>query len=319
MAYYTHRVEIVRLKIEPHPNAEKLDIARIFSFTCCVGKDQFKDGDLAAYIQPDSVVESMRPEFEFLKGHERIRVRRLRGVVSMGLVMPCPEGMAEGDDAAEFYGVTHYEPGMVHSVSDEMEPPPVGIYVPKYDVESMYRFRSLFRDGEDVVATEKIHGANARFMFHDDRMWAGSRGEWKKPSEGNLWWRTLASHSWIEEYCRSFPCDVIYGEVFGNVQSLKYGAMGNQVFFRAFDILRNDEWLNYDTFADMLSGLYRVPNIYRGPFDFDVLVKLADGKSTLADHMREGIVVRPLVERRDDHIGRVQFKLVSNEYLEKTK
>jgi RNA ligase (TIGR02306 family) len=317
MPDYTHRVEIVKLKIENHPNADKLQIARIFSFTCCVGKEQFQDGDLAAYIQPDSVVDSTRPEFDFLKGHERIRVRRLRGVVSMGLVMPCPEGMVEGDDAAEFYGVTHYEPGMVQSVSDEMEPPPVGIYIPKYDVESMYRFRSLFHDGEEIVATEKIHGANSRFMFHGDRMWCGSRGEWKKPSDGNLWWRALAAHPWIEKVCREFPDDVIYGEVFGNVQSLKYGATGNEVFFRAFDILRSGEYLNYSDFESILGVDQRVPVLYCGPFDFDALVALSDGKSTLADHMREGIVVRPIIERRDDHIGRIQFKLVSNEYLSK--
>lgn len=317
MADYTHRVEVVRLKIEPHPNADKLAIARIFSFTCCVGKDQFQDGDLAAYVQPDSVVDSTRPEFEFLKGHERIRVRRLRGIVSMGLVMPCPAGMIEGDDAAEFYGVTHYEPGMVQSVSDEMEPPPVGVYVPKYDAESMYRFRSLFRDREEVVATEKIHGANARFMFHEGRMWAGSRGEWKKPNPGNMWWRIVDTYPWIEEVCRAFPGNVIYGEVFGNVQSLKYGATGNEIFFRAFDILRNGEWMDFIDFECIVGSDLRVPVLYRGPFDFDALVALSDGQSTLADHMREGIVVRPIVERQDDHIGRVQFKLVSNEYLAK--
>lgn len=316
MAEHTHKVEIVRIAVVAHPNADKLEIARIFGFTCCVGKGQFVDGQLAAYVQPDSVVDSSRPEFEFLKGHERIRVKRLRGVISMGLLLPAPDGMQEGDDAAEFFGVTHYEPGMVQSMSEEMEPPPSGIYVPKYDVESMYRFRHLFEDGEEVVATEKIHGANSRFLFHEDRMWCGSRGEWKKPNDGNMWWRTLKGHPWIEEFCRAHSGDVIYGEVFGNVQSLKYGAGPSDVYFRAFDILRAGEWLGNDEFESLLEPSQRVPIIYRGPFNFDKLVALSDGKSTLADHIREGIVVRPVQERRDDHIGRVQFKLVSNTYLQ---
>jgi RNA ligase (TIGR02306 family) len=316
LADYTHRVEIVRLKIDPHPNAERLEIARIFAFTCCVAKGQFQDGDLAAYIQPDSVVDSTRPEFEFLKGHERIRVRRLRGVVSMGLVMLCPEGMVEGDDAAEFYGVTHYEPGITQSVSDEMEPPPPGLYAPKYDVESLYRFKHLLNDGEEVVATEKIHGASARYVYYLDRMWAGSKNEWKKPSDGNLWWRALKANPWIEDYCRSNPSVVIYGEVFGNVQSLKYGAGPSDVFFRVFDIFKDGEYLSYDLEDEFETNQF-VPILYRGPFDFDTLVKLADGNSTIADHIREGIVVRPIHERRDDHIGRIVFKLVSNEYLAK--
>jgi tRNA-binding EMAP/Myf-like protein len=158
MAEQTHKVEIVRVQVEPHPNADRLDICRIFGFTCCVAKGSFVDGQLAAYIQPDSVVDSKLPEFEFLAGHERIKVKRLRGVVSMGLLMPAPEGAQEGDDVAEHYGVTHYEPPIQGERCGEVEGGPIGIYAPKYDVESMYRYKSLFVEGETVIATEKIHG-----------------------------------------------------------------------------------------------------------------------------------------------------------------
>lgn len=322
MAEHTHKVEVVRIALEAHPNADKLEIARIFGFTCCVGKGQFTDGQLTAYVQPDSVVDSTRPEFEFLKGHERIKVKRLRGVISMGLLLDAPEGAVEGDDVAEHFGVTHYEPPLPGSSCGEVEGGPIGIYAPKYDVESLYRFKRLFIHGEQVVATEKIHGANARFVYApaEDRMYAGSRGEWKAASAGNLWWRALAAHPWIEEFCRKHPGDVLYGEVFGNVQSLKYGAGPNDVFFRAFDVLRNGEWLNIGEVVGVAINTDQwAPILYEGPFDFDALVALSDGKSTLADHIREGIVVRPRVERRDDHIGRVQFKLVSNAYLEKEK
>lgn len=188
MGVQTHKVEVVRLRIEPHPNADRLDVVRIFGFTCCVAKGSFEDGQLAAYVQPDSVVDSTRPGFEFWKGHERIRVKKLRGVVSMGLVVAAPEGSQEGDDVAEFYGVTHYEPPLPGSSCGEVEGGPAGVYAPKYDVESMYRYKRLFEDGETVVATEKIHGANSRFVYSPDeeRMYCGSRGEWKAPDENNL-------------------------------------------------------------------------------------------------------------------------------------
>lgn len=323
MAAQTHKVEIVKIQIEPHPNADRLDVARIFGFTCCVAKDQFQDGQLAAYIQPDSVVDSTRPEFEFLAGHERIKVKRLRGVVSMGLLMPAPDGFSEGDDAAEYFGVTHYEPPIPGERCGEVEGGPVGIYAPKYDVESMYRYKHMFVEGEHVIATEKIHGANSRFVFapDEDRMYCGSRGEWKAKSEGSLWWRALDAHPWIEQFCRAFPGDILYGEVFGNVQSLKYGAGPRDVFFRAFDVLRNGEWRNWNDWAGGLPINSHVPIVYQGPFDFDMLVKLSDGPSLIhtANHIREGIVVRPLVERRDEHLGRVHLKLVGNSYLEKDK
>jgi RNA ligase (TIGR02306 family) len=321
MATNTHKVEVVKISVKPHPNADRLDVAHIFGFTCCVAKGQFQDGQLAAYIQPDSVVDSTRPEFDFLAGHERIKVKGLRGVISMGLLLPAPERAEEGDDVAKHFGVTHYEPPIPGERCGEVEGGPVGIYAPKYDVESMYRYKHLFREGEAIIATEKIHGANSRFVFapDEDRMYCGSRGEWKAKNEGNLWWRALEQNPWIEEFCRRFPGDILYGEAFGNVQSLKYGSGPNDVYFRAFDALRNGEWRNWEDWADGLTLFQKVPIVFEGPFDFEQLIKLSDGPSLIpgAKHIREGIVVRPLVERRDEHLGRVHLKLVGNSYLEK--
>ena len=322
MAVGTHKVEVVRISIEAHPNADRLDVARIFGFTCCVEKGSFVDGQLAAYIQPDSVVDSTRPEFEFLAGHERIRVKRLRGVVSMGLLLPAPDGVREGDDLADHFGVSHYEPPIPGERCGEVEGGPVGTYAPKYDVESMYRHRRLFEPGEPVVATEKIHGANSRYVFapNENRMYCGSRGEWKAPNQQDIWWKALAGNPLIEEFCRQFPGEVLYGEVFGSVQSLKYGAGSGEVFFRSFDVLRNGVWREWDDWTRYLPSAMVVPVIFKGSFDFDTLVKLSDGSSTIpgANHCREGIVVRPIPERNHEHFGRVHLKLVGNTYLEKS-
>ena len=321
MATQTHKVEIVRVQVENHPNADRLDVVRIFGFTCCVAKGSFQDGQLAAYIQPDSVVDSTRPEFEFLAGHERIKVKKLRGVVSMGVLMPAPEGAQEGDDLAEYFGVTHYEPPIPGERVGEVEGGPVGIYAPKYDVESMYRYKSLFVEGEPVLATEKLHGGNARYVFapNENRMYCGSRGEWKAPNDSDMWWKALKANPWIEVFCRANPGDVLYGEVFGNVQSLKYGAGPGEVFFRAFDVLRNGVWREWDDWTPSLSPDCLVPVVFGGGFNFESLVKLSDGISLIpgADHIREGIVVRPIPERTDPHQGRVHLKLVSSNYLEK--
>jgi len=62
-------------------------------------------------VVPDSIVDVSRPEFSFLStrgdvkdGKLRIRVSKFRGTLSMGLLIPAPQGMVEGDDAAEFLG-----------------------------------------------------------------------------------------------------------------------------------------------------------------------------------------------------------------------
>ena len=152
-------------------------------------------------------------------------------------------------------------------------------------------------------------------------MYSGSRGEWKAPNPNDIWWRVLDRTPWIEKFCRRFPGDVLYGEVFGNVQSLKYGAGPGDVFFRAFDVLHGSEWREYDEWTQFIDEENRVPVVFSGPFDFDMLVKLSDGQSLIpgANHIREGIVVRPIPERNDPHQGRVHLKLVSNSYLEKDK
>lgn len=111
MTNSTHKVEVVMVALEPHLNADSLSIVHVFGgYPCCVRTEDWKDGDLGAYIPPDSVVDTTRPEFAFLGKHSRIRAKRLRGQASMGLLIKAPPGSKEGDDVADYFGVTHYEP-----------------------------------------------------------------------------------------------------------------------------------------------------------------------------------------------------------------
>lgn len=307
-----HRVEVVPVKLEPHPNADTLSIVHIRGFTCCVRSADWADGQLAAYIPPDSVVPGDDPQFAFLDGKTRIKVKKLRGIVSMGLLVPAPDGAQVGDDVADTLRITHYEPPLSVSSGGEAEQPPPG-YHPQYDVDSMRSYPDIFVPGEEVVATEKIHGASARYCFHDGRMYCGSRAEWKKYDAKNIWWMALENTPELEQFCREHPEFTVYGEVFGKVQSLKYGA--DAIRFGAFDVLHGSEWLSWH--ETLGCALPWVPVVYRGPFDMGELERLADGPSLIAgaDHIREGIVVKPVVERTHPAIGRVQLKLVSNEYL----
>jgi hypothetical protein len=46
-------------------------------------------------------------------------------------------------------------------------------------------------------------------------------------------------------------------------------------------------------------------------------MKLADGKSEIASHIKEGIVIKPVKERWEHRCGRVIFKHISEAYLVK--
>ena len=318
----THKVEVVRVTLEPHPNADSLSVVRVFGgYTVCVRFEDWTGIELGAYIPPDSVVDSARSEFAFLAGHERIRVKRLRGVVSMGLLIPAPDGAQAGDNVAELLGVSHYEPPLPLTARGDEESAPGGFH-PSYDVDSLRRFAHVFVEGEPVWVTEKIHGANARFCYADGRMRAGSRGTWKKYDKANLWWKALDQYPEIVDFCVQNPEMTIYGEVYGSVQSLKYGAKPGEIRIAVFDVLDRTTWVDPEAALDLAPELPWVPRVASHiPFDAEKVFALAEGPSLIpgAGHLREGIVVKPLHERTDLEIGRVCLKVVSNAYLEKDR
>jgi RNA ligase (TIGR02306 family) len=157
----THTVEVVDINLENHPNADSLSIVRIGGYTVCVNTEQWKGKNRGAYIVPESVVDTTRPEFAFLhKGRqlEVIKVKKLRGVYSQGLLVPAQDDWELGRNVADELGVTHYEPSATKEklTPGDCEKDPIN--VSKYDVDTLRKYRYVLTDGEPIVVTEKIHG-----------------------------------------------------------------------------------------------------------------------------------------------------------------
>lgn len=287
----------------------------------------------------------------------RVKCTRLRGEPSFGVVMELEQDWAEGTDVAEHYGITKYVPkpsgrsgfgatgGERSGKSYEVPAHPL---FPKYtDLENMRNYKDVFTDGEEVVLVEKIHGSNARAAYIDGVWMSGSRRrqvfvpdksmsrswlqralDWLVGYKAvepdfeackNSWFTFPLSMESVRNLLSSHHCDIaIYGEVYGNVQGLKYGHE-TDIAFRAFDIMRDGKYVDYDEF-EYLCGLYGVPMcpiLYRGPFSLDKVKELAEGKTTMPDatHIREGVVCRPIKERHDSRIGRCLLKYVGDGYL----
>ena len=313
------KIEVVRLvALEPHPNADTLSITMVHGgYPCIVRTAEWAPGDLAVYIPVDSVVPDA-PAFAFLRGHRRIRASRLRGIFSMGLLVKPEPDMAEGDDVGERLGIVRWEPEAdTLSTYAECEPAPKGYVIPCYtDIEGYRRHRDVLQLGEDVVITEKIHGANARYMHDGARLWVGSRTQLKRDDPGNMWWN-VAREIDLAGRLAAAPMHVFFGEVYGQVQDLKYGVQqgADFRFFDVFDIAHG-HYLDYHdalVVGTLACGLTCVPELYRGPWSPD-LVRHAEGQSTFADHVREGIVIKPVRERYD-HMGRVILKQHGEGYL----
>jgi RNA ligase (TIGR02306 family) len=338
----TFKCEVVPVELQPHPNAERLSIVRVFGYDVCVRTSDWQGRDRGIYVPVDAVVDTTRLEFAFLAGESkdgkyRIKAKRLRGTFSMGLLVPIPprgikpvafadEDEQIGTDWTEELGVTKYEEPEVirrggafpmQGAHDAGEQPP-GHTVKYTDIEHVRRHGGVFYPGELVAVTEKIHGANARYTYRDGQIHVGSRNQWKKPEESSGWWRALTVP--MLRLCTEESPLILFGEVYGQgIQDLAYGTATPR--FVAFDLYdpEADCYLDYPEFRAICLR-YRVPMaplLYVGAYDADAIKTLSERDSVVAGNgqISEGVVVRPLYERRDNHLGRVVLKLPGERYL----
>lgn len=313
-------VRVVKVTgISKHPNADALSITYVDGGYPVVFKTtDFNEGDLAAYIPIDSVVPDTE-QWKFLGNSRRIKAKKLRGIFSMGMLCKLPEGyFNEGDNIQELMKIEKYEQNISKGYKLNTESYPNQAFMPEYtDIEGFRKYKYLIKEGEEVVLTEKIHGTNARFVYHDGQLWVGSHHQIKKFDKDNLWWNVALKYD-LEEKLKQYPDIIIYGEVYGNVQDLKYG-LPNDVALTLFDA-RDANTLRYFDYDEFLQFAKKieiniVPELYRGPW-YDNLKELAEGKSTIeySNNVREGFVVRPIMER-SEYTGRVILKYVGEGYL----
>ena len=118
---------------------------------------------------------------------------------------------------------------------------------------------------------------------------------------------------------KGYEYTALYGEIVG-VQDLRYGLKNGELSFAAFDILTPSGFLSNNELETALleMGIPRVPELYHGGFDINLLGKACEGKEQFTGkelHIREGLVVRPIDERMDPMLGRVILKMLSEAYL----
>jgi len=324
----TFRVPVVKLgKIGKHPNADSLSITTVEGCPCIFRTGDFNEGDLAVYIPVDAVVPEHVPGTEFLGSKRRIRAVRLRGIFSMGILLPISilgpfaheDHKYGGTDVAGHLGITKYEePEPVFMQTDAAAPPPTNTQPPVYDMESYRKYKHLLVPEEPIVVTEKIHGTNSRFVFTGNELHVGSHRGWKKMDDRNLWWKIAEKYDLKNKLCQ-YPEYVFYGETYGQVQDLKYGLKSNE--FAVFDIYDsvNGKYLDWHIVFAICKFLClpTVPVLYCGFFDPVRIETLCDGNTLVNDtpQIREGIVIKPTQERWNNETGRTIFKLVSEDYL----
>lgn len=171
-------------EIHPHPNADKLELAKVLGYTCIIEKGRYRAGAAVVLIQPDTVLPDKPWAEMFKKRSNRTKAIKLRGCWSFGIVMS-PYDIIDafffadqfgdfkdniGKEVSDLIGVTKYEAPQPQQL-DAKGHLPFGLG--KTDEERYQNILDL-PFGEKVDVTLKIDGQSATYYCRKDR----ETGEW---------------------------------------------------------------------------------------------------------------------------------------------
>jgi RNA ligase (TIGR02306 family) len=338
--------------IFPHPNADKLVIAVINdSWNCIVSKDMYKVGDLVIYCPPDCIIPKDlidKYKLEFLKKNGRIGTIKLRGAVSQGLVLSIPEGKKcrEGQEVSKELGITKYEPPVPTYQSSLNSKKSTRKHINRAfdvytDIENIKHYPEVFTEEDSVVITEKIHGTSARacnlkkdphnwferlivnitknkseFVYGSHRVQISANKNYKGFYGSDVYGKVCQKYNLAKILPEGY---IFYFEIYGKgIQELEYGLTDLEM--RVFDIkdVNLGKYLDWDTVRETcrLLNIPIVPILHYGKYSKEAVEKCTNGNSTVyLKGIREGCVIKPLIETIHNSIGRKILKSISAEYL----
>lgn len=346
---------IVKIEnVVKHPDADSLDVVTVLGdYPVIVKANEYKVGDIAGYICIDSIVPDTE-QFYFLcpKSYEKyeedgevkqrqngmkfevgsvpeknriIKAKKIRGVFSMGMLVPALPYLNVGDSIAEAMSLTKWEEEEEDHIvfnkklSVGAEPAPKGWSIPYYDIVGLRQGSQLFEDKE-VVLYEKLHGANAGFCHDGTRLWSKSRNNYKRMDPDDMWWDIAIRYD-LESKLSKYPGKVFFGECVGQIKKFRYncpivdGKIQTKLYiFDIWDTV-NMHYLDNDSLVEIVNslGLDMVPELYKGPFtNKKEIYSFAEGMTKLGGkHIREGFVIRSLT---DSKYNRVIRKMIGETY-----
>ena len=276
----------------------------------------------------------------------RLKTKKLRGVVSQGLILPLSAlaGMTvtvegheylfenvswcDDEDVTEILNVKKYEVQIAANLAGFARGN-FPSFIRKTDQE---RIQNISRDICDYIdremqweVTEKLDGTSCTIYKNDallaedkDALGVCSRNLDLKETEGNVYWDIAKKYDVHAILLRDGRNLAIQGEIIGEgIQGNKYKM--NERKFYVFDIFDIDtqQYMNASDRAGFcaLRGLNHTP-ILKRLADLPSravrdLIPLADGRSTLYDTAREGLVYKC------EQVPSVSFKIISNKWLMK--
>lgn len=329
-------------ELNPIEGADAIECAVVGGWKVVAQKGLYNVGDLAVYFEIDSWIPNVLApflskgkeprEFEGVKG-ERLKTIKLRGQLSQGLLMPLPEinnffevppHWSEDEDVTAILGIKKWEKPINAQLAGVCKGNFPSL-IPKTDQERCQNLKkeigAAITAGTKFEVTEKMEGSSMTCYLIEGVFGVCSRNMDLKETAENAFWKA-ARRDGVEEKMREqfgLADFAIQGELIGpGVQGNIYKLTDTQ--FRIFDIydIRKGVYVDPLTRHAIVGEmeLAHVPILAYtaslhdtlGITDIEGLLKFAEGKSTLTDVEREGVVFKEVN-------GGFTFKAISNKYL----
>ena len=285
---------------------------------------------------------------------DRVKAVRLRGEISSGIIIPSElvpgfDTIVPDIDISSNLGIEHYEPPiptqLIGKVTTFSMP-----FVGSHDCEHVGVYINELVDGERVVISEKIHGSQF-ILAHDytaNETLVSSKGLLKsgftiEESYENAYWIASKNDGIIDKIRNSFKEGIVqvFGEVIPVQDGYSYGQ--TKATTRLFDIRVNGVSIPYDMVPDAFKKLW-VPVVFDGILNLDKkevviysdpengihktkidftlpksIVDLCKGNELVSGkelHIREGVVLRPYIDRNAKDGTKLRLKIINPAYRE---
>lgn len=351
--------------ITAHDKSDFLEFAWVYGFQVIVKKGSYKVGDKVIYVPIDSLLpqwleDTLFPADAKIKlHHHRVRQIKIRGYASQGMLINPndvaskvnPSYLKLEQDLAAILGITKYEPpqpgfaqtmGKGRNRNKKQDHP----LFHKYNgLDNIKWFPSLFKEGEEVVIQEKLHGTNARasvLPFMANTFIKKVKKLFRlAPASEKCYGSNNVDISAAKDY-KGFYGEDIYGKCFSAMDVFSKIRLGEIFFgeivgpgiqknydyglkehrFVVFDakVLQPDNkfrWLNPEEVEALCKerGFDYVPILYKGPYNRELTYGLTKGPSQYGKQkVREGAVIKAK-ENYNIEGNKKALKWVSEEYL----
>lgn len=354
------------LDIQTHPKADRLEVATVYGFQVIVSKHKYKVGDKIVYIPVDSILPEnlesiLFPADSKIKlNNSRVRQIRIRGLASQGMLVDPQDlpvlnfsAVPLETDMSVSMGITKYEPpapktqgiGGITGPRNRKNANP--LFHQYNGLDNVKWFPDKFKEGDEVVIQEKLHGTNARasvLPFQANTMWKKIKqflqlspatehcyGSNKveissKRSYNGFYGEDIYGYTFmgIDIFSKLKCGETVFGEIIGPKVQKNYDYGLNMIRFVLFDVkvLEKDgtqRWLSPKEVVEFAKerDLEHVPVLYVGPYSKELAYSLTKGNSVYCptQKVREGIVIK----RADNYSvegNKEALKWVSEEYLD---